>query len=136
MNTQSMLEKHPKPMNVDLAAVTKVIDSAFECAQICTSCADACLSEEMVAELRYCIRRNLDCADICDTTARVLSRQTEPEMTLLRVQLEACMTACKLCGDECEKHKDMHAHCQVCMESCRSCEAACEALLHQLGPKV
>lgn len=116
-------------MDMDITAVTKVIDSAFECAQICTSCADACLSEDMVADMRYCIRQNLDCADICGTTARVLSRQTEPEMTLLRAQLEACATACRLCGDECEKHKDMHAHCQVCMESCRRCEEACNALL-------
>ena len=135
MNTQSMLEKHPKPMNVDPMVLTQVVDSAFECAQICTSCADACLAEDMVAELRYCVRQNLDCADICDTTARVLSRQTEPEMTLLRAQLEACAAACKLCGDECEKHKDIHDHCRVCMESCRKCEEACDTLLQQLGPK-
>ena len=30
---------------------------------------DACLSEDMVDQLRKCIRTNLDCADICDTTA-------------------------------------------------------------------
>ncbi len=135
MNTQSMLETHPKAMNVDLAAVAKAVDAAFECAQVCTACADACLSEDMVAELRYCVRTDLDCADICNTTARVLSRQTEPEMALLRAQVEACATACKLCGDECEKHKDMHEHCRVCAESCRQCEAACNALLQQFGPR-
>ncbi len=30
----------------------------------------------MVAELTKCIRTNLDCADICDTTGRLLSRHT------------------------------------------------------------
>ena len=133
MNTQSILEKHPQPMNLDTSAVTNVVESAFDCVQVCTSCADACLAEEMVADLRYCIRLDLDCADVCEATARVFSRQTQPEMTLLKAQLGACATACKLCGDECEKHADMHEHCKVCMESCRRCEEACNALMQQLN---
>lgn len=88
-----MLEKHPTPLNLDVSAVAKVIDAAFECAQICTSCADACLSEDMVAELRYCIRQNLDCADVCGTTARLLSRQTESELTLFWGSLAATIVA-------------------------------------------
>jgi hypothetical protein len=133
MNTQEMLSKHPQPTSMDVAAVTHAVDAAFECSQVCTSCADACLAEDMVAELRYCIRTNLDCADICNTTARVLSRQTEPDMGLLRAQLGACVQACKACGDECEKHASMHEHCAVCAASCRQCEEACNALLQQLG---
>lgn len=133
MNTQAMLQTHPQPTNLDAAALTSAIDAAFECAQICTSCADACLAEGMVAELRHCIRLNLDCADVCNTTARVLSRQTEPDMSLLRVQLEACVRACKSCGDECEQHAAMHEHCRVCTESCRRCEETCNQLLLALS---
>lgn len=129
MNTQAMLRTHPQPMNPDTDVLTRAVDAAFECAQVCTSCADACLAEGMVAELRYCIRLNLDCADICNTTGRVLSRQTEPDMSLLRAQLEACVWACKSCGDECEKHAQMHEHCRVCSQSCRRCEEACNQLL-------
>src|SRR5690554_5492529 len=47
----------------------------MECAQACTACADACLSEDMVAELTKCIRTNLDCADLCETTG-IVSRHT------------------------------------------------------------
>ena len=133
MNAQAILEKHPQPMNLNASAVAEVVESAFDCVQVCTSCADACLSEEMVADLRHCIRLDLDCADVCEATARVFSRQTQPEMTLLKAQLEACATACKLCGDECEQHAEMHEHCKVCMESCRRCEEACNNLMQQLN---
>lgn len=133
MNTQAMLQTHPQPMNFDTAALTSAIDAALECAQVCTSCADACLAEDMLTELRHCIRTDLDCADICNTTARILSRQTEPDIGLLQTQLDACVRACKACGDECEKHAGMHEHCRVCSESCRRCEEACNQLLGTLA---
>jgi hypothetical protein len=43
-------------------------------------CADACLGEEKVEMLRRCIRLNLDCADVCNATGRMLSRQQEPDL--------------------------------------------------------
>lgn len=97
------------------------------------ACADACLSEETVADLRKCIRTNLDCADICETTARVLSRHTNYDANLTRAVLQACAQACKSCGDECAEHAEMHEHCRVCAEACRRCEDACNRLLQQMG---
>ena len=38
--------------------------------------ADACLSEDMVAELTTCRRTNLDCATTCAAIVEVLSRHT------------------------------------------------------------
>jgi hypothetical protein len=72
-----MLETYPRDLgHIDRAKLEACIAACFECAQVCTACADACLSEDMVAELTKCIRTNLDCADICETTGRVLSRHT------------------------------------------------------------
>ena len=124
-----MMETHPTPLPLDADALTECIEACFACAQSCTACADACLAEEMVAELRRCVRLNLDCADICGTTGRLLSRQTEPNRDLLMVQVEACLQACRFCGDECQNHAEMHEHCRVCMEACRRCEAACNRLI-------
>lgn len=129
---QEMLKTHPQPGQIDMKTLTECIEACFECAQVCSSCADACLSEDMVADLRYCIRTNLDCADICDTTGRVLVRQTEPDWTLIKAQLESCHTSCQTCRAECEKHKNMHEHCAVCVKSCQRCEDACKALLAAL----
>lgn len=58
-----------------------------------------------------------------------LLSQLEPELGLIRSVLQACAEACRVCGDECERHASMHEHCRVCAEACRSCEDACRRLL-------
>ncbi len=129
-----MLETYPKDLGgVDRQKLQECIEACYECAQACTACADACLSEDMVAELTKCIRSNLDCADVCDTTGRVLSRHTGYDANLTRAVLEACAAACKACGDECAGHAEMHEHCRICAESCRRCEQACRDLIASLG---
>ena len=128
MRTRDMLSTHPAPSD-SLDRLVALVDAAFACEQCCTACADACLGEDGAMDLTRCIRTNLDCADICATTGRVLSRQTAPTAGLLRAQLEACATACDACAAECETHADMHEHCRVCMECCRECAGACRALL-------
>ncbi|GAB2753246.1 four-helix bundle copper-binding protein [Nocardioides pakistanensis] len=132
--TAQMLETYPKDLGgVDRQKLEACITACFECAQLCTACADACLAEDMVAELTKCIRTNLDCADICETTGRVLSRHTGYDAHITRAVLEACAQACQSCGDECNQHASMHEHCRVCAESCRTCEQACRDLLAALG---
>ncbi|NYH42965.1 hypothetical protein HNR22_002692 [Micromonospora jinlongensis] len=127
--TMPMLETYPKSINLDRAKLAAAIDALTDCAQACTACADACLSEDMVADLTKCIRTDLDCADICTITARVLSRHTGYDANLSRSLLEACATACRSCGDECARHADMHEHCRICADACRACERACRDLL-------
>ena len=114
-----MLDAYPADLGaVDRTALMDCIEACFECAQACTACADACLSEEMVRDLAKCIRTNLDCADICGATGNVLSRHTGYDASLTRAMLRACATACKSCGDECERHASMHAHCRICADAC------------------
>jgi hypothetical protein len=128
-----MLEAYPRDYNVDSAVLARCIDACFDCAQACTACADDCLSEESVAELVKCIRTNQDCADVCVAAGRVASRQTEYDANVTRAVIEACATACRACGDECERHAGMHEHCRVCADACRACERACQELLAAIG---
>ncbi|PZR52449.1 four-helix bundle copper-binding protein [Xylanimonas oleitrophica] len=128
-----MVETFPGEGFAPSSELVACIEACLGCAQSCTACADACLSEEHVGELRRCIRLNADCADVCSTTAAVLSRQTSPDLELVRAVLQACMTACAACGTECEQHAQMHEHCAVCARACRACEQACRALLAELG---
>jgi Domain of Unknown Function (DUF326) len=121
-----MLEAHPQATANE--ALARCIEECFACALTCTSCADACLAEEDVQELVRCIRLNLDCADVCDATGRVLTRQTTAEPRLARSMIEACAQACRVCAEECERHAQHHDHCRVCAEACRRCEQACEEL--------
>ena len=41
---------------------------------VASPCADDCLSEDDHADLVRCIRLDLDCADVCDATGRILTR--------------------------------------------------------------
>jgi hypothetical protein len=130
---EPMLATHPQPSSVDRGVLLECLEACHDCAAACTICADACLAEDQVQMLRSCIRLNLDCAAVCETTAAVLSRQTGAADALARAQVEACLQACRLCGDECSSHAGHHEHCRVCAESCRRCAEACNRLLQALG---
>lgn len=132
MKTMDMLNSHPRRSAIDLTVISECINACVECADICTSCADACLAEERVQMLTKCIRVNLDCADICQTTARLLTRQTEAVPQLLRAQVESCAVACRVCAQECEAHSEMHQHCRICRTACQNCEKICQELLSRL----
>ena len=128
--TTDMLATHPTAStDIDQDVLSRCIEACIDCAQACGMCADACLAEEMVADLRSCIRTDLDCADICTTTARVVSRRTGANADIIKAVVTACAAACKSCGDECAGHASMHEHCKVCANACRRCEQACNDLL-------
>lgn len=129
----AMLDTYPSDIGIDQRMLARCIEECFTCSQACTACADACLSEPDVADLATCVRQNLDCADICDTTGRLLSRHTGYDPALTRSMVQACAVACRSCGDECDRHAGMHEHCRVCAEACRRCEQACQELLTALG---
>ena len=128
-HAQQMVQTNPSQAVVDESTLVECIEACFDCAQSCTSCADACLGEEDVPMLARCIRLNLDCADVCEATGHILSRQKATEPQMLRASLQACAEACRLCGEECENHADYHEHCRVCAQACRRCEQACNNVL-------
>jgi hypothetical protein len=130
---RQMLDTYPRSFDLDAGLLADSIEALMDCSQACTACADACLSEERVGELVKCIRLDLDCADVCEATLGVLSRQTEYDANVTRPLVEACRQACKSCGDECGRHADHHQHCRVCAEACRRCEQACERLLSAMS---
>ncbi|MCM0616570.1 four-helix bundle copper-binding protein [Paenarthrobacter sp. TYUT067] len=130
----AMIDSHPEAAGgMEREKLAECIAACFECAQTCGACADACLGEDMVAELTTCIRTDLDCADVCAATGAVLSRQTGTNPETVRAMLEACRTACGVCAQECEQHAGMHGHCKICAQACRRCEAACADLLAALA---
>lgn len=136
MHTQQMISAHPDVQGSTSNALIKCIDECHACAQACLSCADACVGEEMVARLRQCIRLNLDCADVCDATAKLASRRTGSDELLLRSMLDVCASACAMCAEECGKHATHHEHCKICAEACRACQQACEAAMQDVGETV
>jgi hypothetical protein len=129
MKAHEIIELHPRPTIQDRGALLRCIDTCFECVVSCTSCADADLAEEDVRGMVRCIRLCLDCADVCDSTGRIVNRQTAPDLRLIRAIVEACAVACLVCAEECDRHAAHHEHCRVCAEVCRRCKQACDDLL-------
>lgn len=127
-----MFATHPAPASDAGEEAFALVTAAAECAHVCTTCADACLSEDDPAPMRKCIRSNLDCADVCMTTGKLIARPGEQDPDLLRAQLEACAAACRACASECDEHADRMEHCRVCAESCRACADACDRMTQAL----
>lgn len=127
--TLQILKTHPFQTITDPQRLAAAIAELYTCAQVCTTCADACLGEKEVQPLIGCIKANLDCADICLATGAMLSRVTDPQTDILKNMLGTCAKACSKCASECNKHASMHEHCRICAEACNRCENACRGLL-------
>ena len=128
--TQQMVQTNPSQAPVDESTLVECIEACFDCTQACTTCADACIGEGDMQMLARCVRLDLDCADICEATGRILSRQTATEAQMLHAILQACAEACRLCAEKCENHAEHGMeHCRVCAEACRRCEQACNSVL-------
>lgn len=132
MNVQQMMSAHPQaPRNAN-DALLRCIEECYSCAQTCTACADACLAEDEVGELRQCIRLTLDCADLCATIGRIVTRGTGLNENLLAEILNICALMCRICSDECRNHAGKHEHCQICATASRNCAEACGEAIRSL----
>ncbi len=91
------------------------------CIAACNFCAASCLKEEHVQHMTSCIALDMDCAEVCRTTAVLLARDSKHGKHLLK----ECIELCDACAEECGRHE--HAHCQACAKACRECADACRA---------
>ena len=128
MSIAKMIAAHPDVAGKLNEPLALAVRHAMFCSAICTSCADACVAEEM--DMRQCIRTCLDCADICEATFKVATRRTGSNELLLQEMLQLCVTACDLCAEECARHDN--DHCRRCAEMCRECARDCRAALDTL----
>ena len=133
MTLREVVESHPPPTRLDRDTLLRCVSECLDCGASCTSCADADLAEDDVREMVRCVRLCLDCADACDATARIVARQTEPDLRVIAAIVEACAVACVACAEECDRHAAHHEHCRLCAEACRRCENACGDLLAAIG---
>jgi hypothetical protein len=128
-DTLQMLDASRAAVPVAVAELAAAIDTCLTCLQACTACADSDLIEADVVTLRACIALNLICADICDASARVLTRPGQWDLLTVRDLLVACVRSCTTCAEECDRHAKHHRHCAICAEACRGCIRACRVLL-------
>jgi len=134
MHAHEMIATHPDVRGSTNDVLIRAIEECYDCAQACSSCADACVAEGR-PELVQCIRLNLDCADICYTTGVVGTRRAGSNESIILQLLELCAGACRVCAEECEKHAADMDHCRICAEACRRCEQACMQACPTISPE-
>ena len=120
MSVAKMINMHPQvdgDLNESLATAIRHIMYA---APITASCADACLAEDGVADMRQCIRLCLDTSDVCAMATTVATRRTGENVAVLRQALELVVSACERCAAECGRHE---------MDHCRQCATMCQEVV-------
>ena len=132
MRIRHIIATHPDVAGNTNESLLRAIEHSHACAVACVACADACLAEEQVMELRQCIRVNLDCADICTATAAMSARRTGSNESMLLDMLATCASACRICADECLRHARMHRHCALCADACEDCEKSCNDAIQSI----
>lgn len=85
-------------------------------------CYDACLKEEDVKMMAYCIRTDRECADICAFAVKAM----QSDSPFAKQICSLCAQICEACGDECKKHS--HDHCQKCANACFRCAEVCRSM--------
>lgn len=128
MSIHKMIALHPDVAGDINELLATAARHAMFCAEMCTSCADACSAERM--DMRQCIRSCLDCADVCGATARLAVRRAGSNVAVLKLMLESCAQVCEQCATQCESHE--HGHCKLCAQMCRECAADCRTALATL----
>lgn len=96
------------------------IEACFDCVRSCETCIGNGLPGG--SAMAECLRLCLECADLCQATARVMIRKSPNAAKWA----EFCATICEACAMECDKH-DME-DCRRCAEVCRRCAEECRAI--------
>ncbi|MDB5051508.1 MAG: four-helix bundle copper-binding protein [Fibrobacteres bacterium] len=109
--------------------ISKVIQTSLECAQACDSCASQALSELENGNMARCIRLCMDCAEICLENVRLIRRDSELQIALCHL----CMEACDLCAEECRRHARSVDVCRICAEACELCAVACKNMARAMA---
>jgi hypothetical protein len=102
--------------------------SMQECIDACTECAQTCLKMAMT----HCLEKGgkhvepdhfrllIDCAEVCQTSARLqLSGSVFAEDFC-----SLCAEVCNACADSCARVGDM----QACVLACQHCAESCESM--------
>ena len=98
-----------------------LLENLLLCVDACNTCAVACLDEENASKMKNCIKMDLDCAEICQTSINFITRDSLYTKEILQM----CFKLCEACALECGIHTGME-HCVKCAERCKQCANECK----------
>jgi hypothetical protein len=131
-STMQMMQMHAKDMSTSgmtmtdqqMAMMQECIEACSACEQACTVCASCMMGTESGGAMH--MEMCLNTADMSNTMMRMMMRPAGLHAASMMAMLDAMVTQCNACADECMKHADMHEDCAMCAEVCRQCAMSCQ----------
>ncbi len=123
-----MMESHQKDMpmeGMDMAMMQECIEACSACEQACTMCASTMTGDGM----SMCTNMCMNTADTCNTMMRMMMRPAGMHPDSMMAMMQATITMCTACADECMRHADMNTDCAMCAEACRQCAMTCQKMM-------
>jgi hypothetical protein len=127
LETRELFDSITIDSDIDAERWSDAITALGNCQEAVTACAGAMLVE--ASDMTSGVLRDLDCADVVQAAARVLTRAAAADLSLLSAQLEACLVACERSNQYCSAHAEHLPHCRICAENTKACADACRELL-------
>ncbi len=105
-------------------SIRECIGRCQSCVQECLRCMNHCLNMggDHAAYDHQCVMQ--DCADICQTTARYLCR----ESPRIEQACTVCAQICHHCAVSCSRLSEDDDQMDACVRSCNACEEACREI--------
>ncbi len=94
--------------------------TCFDCESICLETITHCLSKGGKHAEASHIQLLINCAEICQTSAKFLLSGSNLHSEICSV----CAIACNACADSCDQFGD-DAQMRACAEACRRCAESC-----------
>ena len=105
--------------SIEAGVTSHCIGECLDCRRQCLETAARILSEGSGHPLAL-VAQLWDCADVCETNAGLMLRNS----ALIGRTCETCAEICELCAQECGRFVD-DLHLQACALGCRRCAASC-----------
>jgi hypothetical protein len=100
------------------------VDNCTECHAICVATAQHCLELGGEHAAPHHIRTLLDCAQICQTSADFMLRQSAHHPAVCR----CCAELCRACEEECRRMAGGDELMRRCAEACARCAESCDRM--------
>lgn len=103
--------------------VLHCIQECTECHRVCLDTAQYCLQHGGENAEPEHVRLLLDCAEICQTCANFMIRNSD----LHTIICEASAEVCQQCYEDCDQF-DNDPQMKTCAEVCRRCSESCQQM--------
>ncbi|HSJ58506.1 MAG TPA: four-helix bundle copper-binding protein [Anaerolineae bacterium] len=123
-----MMERETKMAQARSPMMQQCIEECLDCHSICLETVAHCLQMGGKHAQPQHIVMLLDCAEICQTSANYMLR----ESPLHGRTCGLCAQVCELCAQDCETFPD-DEQMMACAEECRRCAASCEEMAQMMS---